>query len=89
MGSLPRGFFQRIWETFHLVCQVSLKQCSPMKMHFFFLISLVGHVGVMCGGPEPPLAVGAPEVRQGAPLLKPAIHSHLDVTVGVPAKRRR
>lgn len=40
----------------------------------------------MCRGPEPPLAVGAPQVRQGAPLLKPAVHSHLDITVHIPVK---
>lgn len=44
------------------------------------------NIGIMCRRPEPPLAVGASQVRQGAPLLKPAVHSHLDVTVGVPAK---
>lgn len=39
----------------------------------------------MCGGLQPPLAVGASEVRQGASLLEPPIHTHLDVTVDVPA----
>jgi len=39
----------------------------------------------MSGGLQPPLAVGASQVRQGAPLLEPPVHTHLDVTVDVPA----
>lgn len=40
----------------------------------------------MCGGLEPPVAVGASQVSQWTPLLKPAIHAHLDITVDVPAE---
>lgn len=40
----------------------------------------------MCGGLEPLLAVGASQVCQGTPLLEPAVHTHLDLTVNVPAK---
>lgn len=42
----------------------------------------------MCGRLKPPLAEGAAQVRQGASLLKPSIHTHLDVTVDVPVDMR-
>lgn len=38
----------------------------------------------MGGWSKPPLAEGAAQVGQGASLLKPAVHTHLDVAVDVP-----
>lgn len=52
--------------------------------HIGLKISLVRDSGFMCGGLQPPLAVGASQVCQGASLLKPSVHTHLDVTVDVP-----
>lgn len=48
------------------------------------MFSLVGDVGFMCGGLEPPLAVGASQIRQRASLLEPSTQTSMDVTVDVP-----
>lgn len=61
-------------------------QCHVVKKSLISFISLVGDVGFMCGGLKPLLAVGAAQVCQRASLLKPSIHTHLDVTVDIPAK---
>lgn len=45
---------------------------------------LVGDICSICGGLEPFLAKGASQVGQRASLLKPAIYTHLDISVNVP-----
>lgn len=47
---------------------------------------LVEDGGSVCGGLEPPLDVGASQVRQWAPLLEPAAQRRLDITVDIPAE---
>ena len=51
-------------------------------------ISLVGDGGFMCGGLEPPLAVGASQIRQRASLLEPSTQTRLNVAVDVPESQR-
>lgn len=41
----------------------------------------------MCGRLKPLLDVGASQVGQRASLLEPSVHTHLDVTVDVPANK--
>jgi len=50
------------------------------------LCSLVGDGGFLCGGLKPPLAVGASQISQWAPLFKPSAQACLDVAVHVPGK---
>lgn len=52
----------------------------------FTIISLVCDVGFVCRGPELGPAVCASQVRQRTSVFKPAIHTHLDVTVDIPAQ---
>lgn len=49
-------------------------------------VILEGDTGFVSGGLQPPLAVGASQVCQRASLLEPPVHTHLDVTVDVPAR---
>lgn len=49
------------------------------------VLSPVRNVGFVCGRLKPLLDVGASQVGQRAPLLEPSVHTHLDVTVDVPA----
>lgn len=42
----------------------------------------------MCGGLHPLLTEGASQVGQRASVLKPPIHTHLDVTVDIPDSRK-
>lgn len=48
------------------------------------MVSLVVDGGFMGGGLKPPLTEGASQIGQGASLLKPPVHTHLDVAVDVP-----
>lgn len=47
---------------------------------------LVGDGGFVRRGLEPPLVVGASQIRQGASLLEPATQRRLDVVVDVPVE---
>lgn len=49
---------------------------------------LEGDSGTVCGRLESLLDVGASQVRQWAPLLKPAAQRRLNITVDVPMKKR-
>lgn len=50
------------------------------------LCLLVGDGGFVRRGLEPPLDVGASQIRQGASLLEPATQRRLNVVVDVPVE---
>lgn len=59
-----------------------------MNRHLFADNLLVGDGGSVCGGLEPPLDVGASQVGQWAPLLKPAAQRRLNIAVDIPAEEK-